>query len=141
MSDPRVEAEREKSQTYEAKCWQIGAEMRRGVLYKAGWQELRQAADGLGMWVHRRNNLRLIHSIAAEQDGEVWAHVSVSRADRKMPTWEQLRDTWRLIYPEQLAIVVIPPAGEHVNMAEVAHAWGCLTARPIPDFTHGLATI
>jgi hypothetical protein len=106
------------------------------------WKRARPAADGLGAWTHRARGLALIHSIALERDGELWEHVSVSRSDDTMPTWEQLRDAFHDICgPEALGIVVIPPASEHVNLAEVAHAWRCLTARPIPDFTRGLGTI
>jgi hypothetical protein len=85
--------------------------------------------------------MRMIHSIAREEDGHVWAHVSVSRRDGVMPTWDQARDVWRLIYPTVLGVVVVPPEDKHVDLAEVAHVWGNLDVPALPDFTHGLGTI
>lgn len=106
------------------------------------WKLVTRAADGLGAWEHRARQLGLIHSIAIEQDNELWEHISVSRFDGTLPTWEQVRDTFHTIAgPQALGIIVIPPKAEHVNLAEVAHVWRCLTRRPIPDFTRGLGTI
>ncbi len=109
-------------------------------LVEARWTLAAAAADGLGCWVLRRRGLRLIHSLSRE-DGAVWAHVSLSRADRVMPAWEQVRDVWRLLYPETAGVVVIPPAASHVDHAEVAHVWGNLDRPAVPDFSHGLGTI
>jgi hypothetical protein len=106
-----------------------------------GWEQRFQADDGLGCWDQPTYGLRLIHSIARGLDGDVWAHVSVSRRDGQLPTWRQLSDTWRLLYPELVAVQVIAPADRHVNLAEVAHAWGNLGRPAVPDFTHGLGTI
>jgi hypothetical protein len=111
------------------------------ILVRNRWQPIYAGEDGLGAWELLRKGLRLIHSIARETDGCVWAHLSLSRRDRKMPTWEQLRDVWRLLYPDVLAVVVIPPAAQHVNIAEVAHAWANLDRPAVPDFTHGLDSI
>ena len=106
----------------------------------AGWIQLYPGADGLGAWLLRKRGLRLIHSLARE-DGDIWAHVSLSRADRVMPTWEQIRDAWRLLYPETAGVVVIPAATSHVNLGEVAHVWGNLDRPAVPEFSHGLGTI
>ena len=54
-----------------------------------------------------------------------------------MPTWEHTRDAWRLLYPDIAGVVVVPPKSKHVNIAEVAHVWGCLTKLTVPDFTQG----
>jgi len=95
-------------------------------------------ADGLGRWVHKARGLGMIHSVAIEQDGELWEHLSVSRKDGKLPSWEQLRDVFHEVCGDQaLGIIVIPPKSEHVDIAEVAHVWRCLTRRPLPDFTRG----
>lgn len=109
-------------------------------LVEARWTLASAAADGLGCWVLRRRGLRLIHSLSRE-DGALWAHVSLSRADRVMPSWEQVRDVWRLLYPETAGVVVIPPAASHVSRAEVAHVWGNLERPAVTDFSHGLGTI
>lgn len=98
--------------------------------------------DGLGRWVHKARGLGLVHSVARELDGQVWEHISVSRRDGDLPTWEQMRDVFHEVAgPDALGIIVVPPKSEHVDIAEVAHVWHCLTRRPIPDFTRGLKTI
>lgn len=110
-------------------------------LQLGGWTCRTLGADGLGCWDHRRRNLRLIHSIARADDGEVWAHVSVSRRDRVMPTWGQTRDAWWLIYDQVPGVIVVAPPQEHVDIAEVSHVWGCLTRRVVPDLSYGMGTI
>jgi hypothetical protein len=111
-------------------------------LTRHGWTRVHRGADGAGQWLDLYRQLALMHSVAWEEDGELWEHISVSRADRVMPTWEQTRDVFREIAgPDALGIIVIPPKAEHVNLAEVAHVWRCLTARPLPDFTGGSGSI
>jgi hypothetical protein len=110
-------------------------------LARGRWQLRYDGADGLGCYDLPRKGLRAIHSIAREQDGDVWAHVSVSRRDRCLPTWEQTRDIWRLIYPAVAGVIVIPAETSHVNMAEVMHIWGNLSRPAVPDFTRGHGTI
>lgn len=111
-------------------------------LLRSGWSWRFEGEDGIGCLDLVRNpQLRLIHTIAREDDGEVWAHVSLSRRDRVMPTWEQTRDAWWLLYGATPGVIVVAPRDEHVNRAEVAHVWGCLTRRTVPDFTHGTGSI
>lgn len=111
-------------------------------LGRLGWVQRVNGADGLGLLDHPKRGLRVIHSICREADGEVWAHVSISRRDRKMPTWETTRDVFREVAGDDLVgVIVVPPADEHVNKAEVAHVWACLTRRPLPDFTRGTGSI
>lgn len=104
-----------------------------------GWVCRYVGEDGLGCF--DRGSLRFIHSIAQEEDGRAWAHASLSRRDKSMPEWSQVRDLWWLLYPDVVGIIVVAPRTEHVNKAEVAHVWGCLTERIVPDFTHGLGSI
>lgn len=107
-----------------------------------GWEQVVEGGDGLGCWIHPRG-LRLIESSAVEQDGHAWSHVSVSRTDGWMPTWEQLRDAFRLVHPNLYGYVVIAPPDKHVNIAEVSHVWARLdsTASVLPDFTRGGSSI
>jgi hypothetical protein len=106
------------------------------------WRQVTKGLDGLGAWEHRARGLGLIHSVAVEQDAELWEHVSVSRFDGDMPTWAQVRDTFREVCGnDALGVVVVPPKSEHVDLAEVAHVWRCISRRPLPDFTHGGGTI
>lgn len=102
------------------------------------WRQVTRGFDGLGAWAHGPRGVYLIHSVATEADGQVWEHVSVSRRDDQMPTWDQVRDVFRDVCGDDaLGIVVVPPKAEHVDLAEVGHVWRCLTRRPIPDFTRG----
>ncbi|MBA3654565.1 MAG: hypothetical protein H0W70_10270 [Actinobacteria bacterium] len=110
-------------------------------LARAGWLLRYEGEDGLGLLDQPKRNLRIIHSIAREQDGDVWAHLSLSRRDRTFPTWEQTRDAWWLIYPNLAGVIVVAPQTKHVNVAEVAHVCGNLSKPAVPDFTRGLGTI
>ena len=107
-------------------------------LRRSRWKQVTPGYDGLGRWTHGARSLGLIHSVAVEQDGRLWEHVSVSRRDGAMPTWEQVRDVFHEVCgDEALGIIVVPPKSEHVDLAEVAHVWRCVGRRPIPDFTRG----
>ena len=106
------------------------------------WKQVTRGFDGLGLWQHGARKVALIHSVAYEKDGELWEHVSVSRRDGEMPTWTQVRDVFRDVCGDDaLGIIVVPPKSEHVDIAEVAHVWRCLTKRPLPDFTQGTSSI
>lgn len=114
----------------------------RAHLQRNHWKQVTKGADGLGAWMHKSRRIAMIHSVAYEMDGELWEHVSISRDDNKMPTWEQVRDVFHEVCgPNALGVVVIPPMEEHVNIAEVAHVWHCVSQRPLPDFTRGLGSI
>jgi hypothetical protein len=80
-------------------------------------------------------HLTLIVTACREADGRLWVHVSMAGRDR-VPTWPELvavRD-W-LLGPEALAIQVIPPAAEHVNIhPHCLHLWHCVDGSPLPDF-------
>ena len=106
------------------------------------WVRAKKGHDGLGAWQHRARGLAMIHSIAIEQDSELWEHINVSRADDELPSWEQVRDVFHEVAgPNALGVIVVPPKEEHVNLAEVAHVFRCLTRRPLPDFPRGIGSI
>ena len=112
------------------------------ILIANRWGPIYEGEDGLGAWRRTgKYGLRLIHSIAREDDGDVWTHLSLSRADKIMPTWEQTRDVWRLLFDQLVGVIVIPTADRHVSIAEVAHVWGDMSRPTVPDFTRGLASI
>lgn len=129
--------------------------LRSPMLRQAGWVLRQEAFDGLGMWDHVRRQLRLICSIGRYGDGEIWAHVSVSRADRKVPTWDELREVKEALFPDRVALQVLPPKAEWYTIqdgdhstpapkggyAEVLHLWVCLTSRPTPDFRGSAGTL
>lgn len=105
-----------------------------------GYRQVYANNDGVGLWQLRRR-LRLLHSMAREDDGQVWAHVSVSNPANTMPTWHEVRDAGWLLYPGHHGIIVVAPQSTHVNIANVAHVWYCLTGLSCPDFTHGYSSI
>lgn len=106
-----------------------------------GWSCSVEGADGLGRWTKPGvlcASQGLVHSIARELDGDVWSHLSLSRSDKKMPSWYELRDAFRLVHPTAYGIVVVPPLDKHVSIAEVSHIWTNLTSPAfVPDFTRG----
>jgi hypothetical protein len=102
-------------------------------LTAAGFRLREAGTEGAGIWNHRRG-VRIMHSIAREADGQAWAHVSVSHKSGALPGWYEVRDAQQLLYPDRPGVVVVAAAGEHVDLAEVAHVWTCLTARTVPDF-------
>jgi hypothetical protein len=130
---------------HDAECQRIKDRDRPGQLARLtaqGWQERTRNRDGIGVWDHRRWRLRLIHTVAREQDGGVWGHVSVSTAERTMPTWAEARDVGWVLYPGQFGIIVVAPQDKHVSISEVAHIWYRLDGAPsCPDFSHGFGSI
>lgn len=88
---------------------------------------------------NRHRRLTVIFSVERERDGRRWVHVSVSRTDRFLPTWEDLKHVkaWT-IGADKLAIQILPPDAEFVNIHPgVLHLWHCLDGSPVPDFRHG----
>lgn len=94
----------------------------------------------------RFEHLVLIHSISLENDARWWHHVSVSRDDSQMPTYEDLQLAKLLcLGPNRAAVELFPKESEHMDPAgdgslggvkQVRHLWSC-KKMPLPDFTHG----
>jgi hypothetical protein len=104
-------------------------------LRRAHWEPRVPGDDGLGTWDQPTRGIRLMHSVSEEDDGEVWAHLSVSLRTWTLPEWRQLKEAQWLCYPDHAGIVVVAPKDEHVNVAEVLHVWTKLTGPPVlPDF-------
>ena len=101
-----------------------------------GWVLVDLGADGA--IYEAINGLVVILSIAHEDDGKRWIHLSVSRASN-VPSWDELvgvRDAF--FGPETLSIQVLAPRTRHVNIHPYClHLWRCLDGDPIPDFTRG----
>lgn len=93
------------------------------------------------------NHLRLLVSVSKELDGKKWIHASVSRTDKRMPTYDDLMILKKYCIGEhRTALQVFPPVNKHVNIAgkygiEVLHLWCCLDGDVIPDFTRGTKSI
>ena len=91
-----------------------------------------------GILEHR---LLVMVSKQREGDGKMWLHASVSRLDKKMPKYQDLKRLKEAcIGDHQTAYQVFPPAEKHVDYAgpafgtEVLHLWCCLDGPVTPDF-------
>lgn len=111
------------------------------------WQESRErwgASHDYGR-VYRKpgEGLLVLVSCAEQGDGKRWLHVSVSRRDHKLPTWEQLLQVKNLFIGEaRTALQVLPAKNRYVNIHPgVLHLWHCLEGDVTPDFTAGGETI
>lgn len=105
------------------------------------WALLDETDDGAA-WTGpvRGVAYRVIWSLAVEDDGQVWLHVSATpTAARRTPTWEELSHVKALfVGPYRFAYQVHPPAAEHVNIhPRVLHLWSPWDGPVLPDFTAG----
>lgn len=104
---------------------------------------LRQVVTGGDGYMGRFHDLAFIVSVAEEADGKLWLHASVSRRDRKMPTWDDLQTLKHYtIGDDKVAYQVFPSAENYVHKPpignrpiEVLHLWHCLTDTPLPEFS------
>jgi hypothetical protein len=102
-----------------------------------GWQTIEQRNDGV-MCKSDHHRLVVIKGIEPHDDGNQWIHVSVSRYDKALPTWDQLKMIKNLfIGPDKTALQVLPPINQHFSIAEVLHIYHCLNGDVTPDFTRG----
>lgn len=102
-----------------------------------------------GYQCHKRD-LKFLVTAGREADNRVWVHASVSRRDRKMPTFEDLKELKKYTMPlTAIAYQVFVPESEwvsevHPGQAPVLHLWSCPGWRPTPDFRgewHGRPSI
>lgn len=88
--------------------------------------------------------LRVIWSVAIEQDSRPWLHVSVSRQER-LPSYSDMALVKRLfIGPKRYAYSVWANEQYHINQhANCLHLWAVVDdeGEPLPDFTRGMGTI
>jgi hypothetical protein len=85
----------------------------------------------------------VIWSLAYEQDGALWLHVSASHRHR-IPQWAEMAEVKRVFVGDRWACQLHPPDGEYVNLHDrVLHLFAPFSpeAWPLPDFTAGLGTI
>jgi len=82
--------------------------------------------------------LVVIVSLAEEQDGKRWLHVSCAKKN-KLPSWDDLKEVKDIfIGPDKLAVQVLPPASRFININPYClHLWMCLDGDPVPDFARG----
>jgi hypothetical protein len=91
----------------------------------------------------RHGTVRVLVTCAVYNDGKRWLHVSVSRKNRQIPTWDLMSEVKDLFLgPERTALQVHPPRSRHVNIHPgVLHLWHCLDGDVTPDFAAGGETI
>lgn len=86
------------------------------------------------------HDLRFIVSAQKEKDDKIWVHGSVSRRDRKTPSYADLLTMRKYVYPENATVYqVFPPKDEYFSQAfkgqvDVLHLWSCPDGRFTPDF-------
>lgn len=104
------------------------------------WAILEATDDG-GSY-RSTQGLTVIASVACEQDGRLWAHVSASRKSR-VPDYADMCLVKRMFLgPERTAYQVHVPESRHVNLtATVLHLWCPLDGDVLPDFTSGTGSI
>jgi hypothetical protein len=106
------------------------------------WHYVNRGANG-ATYAHKTDRISVIESIAIEQDGKRWQHVSLARPDR-LPDYDDLTFVKRhWIGEDKYAYQVFPPKAKHVNIhPNCLHLFSCLDGDAVlPDFTRGGNTI
>lgn len=114
----------------------------------APWQEIqtawgRKAGRAYARSYRHRTGLLVLVSAAQYGDAKAWLHVSVSRSDHALPSWQTMSQVKNLLIgDDRTALQVMPPRAKHVNIHPgVLHLYCCLDGDVTPDFTGGGDTI
>ena len=108
---------------------------------------VRIIAESIDGYAATFKDLKFIVSVGREDDGKLWLHSSVSRRDRKLPTYDDLKTLKTYVVGEhRTALQVFPPAEKYIDFSpvtgiEVLHLWACLDGDVTPDFARGGKTI
>ena len=104
-----------------------------GLPAPAGWLCLERKHDEDGIygrvWVRTQGEaIRVIESTCLRADGCMWLHVSVSKPNRKMPTWEDVQVMRKYFVGEHReSYMVFPTQDRYVNIHPgVLHLYSCL---------------
>lgn len=108
------------------------------------WHIIDRREDGL-MWERLIGQpIKVIESVAVEDDGRRWLHVSVSKSpSKKMPTYEDLQEARKWFIGEHRECYqVFPTKDRYININPVLHLWVCLDAEEgvLPKF-EGMANL
>lgn len=89
-------------------------------------------------YVFRLAGVKLFAILEAEKhdDGELWAHLSVSaHSPARVPTWKELGWAKQHFLGDRKAIQVLPPRSQYVNIhPHVLNLYAPLGKDPLPDF-------
>jgi hypothetical protein len=98
-----------------------------------GWICLstRRDEDGIYGRIWKRTTgqaIRVIESICTRPDGHTWLHVSVSKPNRKLPTWEDVQVMRTCFVGEyRESYMIFPTQDRYVNIHPgVLHLYCCL---------------
>jgi len=89
-------------------------------------------------WEWRSSGSRVVRVIVSVDDCElegIWLHSSASAQHKGrvvLPTWEELSMVKAAVHEDRLAIQILPPRREYVNLTEALHLWERLDAPTIP---------
>lgn len=71
--------------------------------------------------------IKVMEDVSVKADGKRWLHVSVSKPNRKMPTYDDLQEVRQLFIGEDRECYqVFPTKDRYVNIHHVLHLWACL---------------
>ena len=120
--------------TYRNEDQQLLAVWRVSRLENLGWKRKSHPMFSGLTWVHAANGVAALETMEWHGD-RLWHHVSVSRADGRIPTWQEMSDIKELfIGRDKWAYAVHPPHEQYVNInAGVLHWYGTDTPA-LPDF-------
>lgn len=98
------------------------------------WSVQERKADGVH--IQHVSGLSVIASVAKEDDGKYWLHVSMSYIN-KMPSYKELVQIKELLIGvEEYAIMIFPTKQYHVNLLPTClHLFHCLEGYPLPEFS------
>ena len=106
------------------------------------WREINPPMAGMRAFRNHREQLEVLTSAAAFDDGRRWLHFScVGRVT--VPSWDQfVRAKEAILGRETKAVLVIAPRSEWVNIhPRCLHLYVCMDGDPLPDFTGGSGSI
>lgn len=131
VNSAKIAARAERALLPEREAWEILGRHVPATL-PVGWESVSVGEDG-AMYRNRRTEQTVIISVAREDDGRRWLHVSTAFPTR-LPTYAELAEVKRLwIGAEYRA---------HVNIHRFAlHLWHCVDGDGLPDFTGGTGSV
>lgn len=107
-----------------------------------GWRKKSPLGSKTETW--QNGTSTVLRSVAEQADGKLWMHLSMSRRDGKVPTWDQLRELKEMWAGDVEGYVVFPPKARYVNLHPgVLHLWVCVDEPNgvLPDFSQGIGSI
>lgn len=114
-----------------------------GLPAPANWHIIEQAHDGL-MWQRLNGEaLKVMESTSVSSDGRTWLHVSVSKPNRKTPSYDDIQMLRKLFIGENRECYhIFPTKDRYVNINPVLHLFCCLSSPEgvLPQF-EGMMTI